>query len=140
MGNSSLKWWIIAAIIGFVLVLSALRQRVPETRLQISKLEAVTYSGTATDKEARALAQALQKLRYFQGDRPADVLLLKDPQGTIVSFVVKPDGWEKRDIENEFRVIGEEVATALGITPITLRLVDQRLRTKREFSIRSTRP
>src|SRR5665213_2585159 len=58
----------------------------------IGSRDKVWYSGTATAKDAAALGAALQSAGLFQ-DNGARVMLAKGPAGTVLSFIVGPQGW-----------------------------------------------
>src|SRR5262245_15735249 len=105
------------------------------TRLKISDVESVNYSGSATEKEASDLGAALKQIGFFQGKQQIDVLLNKGPQGVILSFVTNPEAWTKPEMEQAFRDVAGAVAGAVGGRPLTVRLLDEKLSTRKEFKL-----
>ncbi len=100
-------------------------------RTPIGKDE-VFYFGTASDSEAQALGKALTLDEYFDNSG-ATVLFSKDARGTVLSFVVGEGTWEDPQKTAGFESIVREVAPQIGGLPITLRLVNTTLETKKEL-------
>ena len=126
--------WAITVIAVIVVVLIFFgRREMMGTRYAVSDKEAVNYSGTATEGEARKLADTLREIGFFDGKREIDVLLRKETdKGTIVSFVVNNSAPE---IVAAFQEIGGVVADqALG-RPLTVRLIDDNLNTRQELRV-----
>jgi len=106
-----------------------------EKTLTVGGNDEIRYSGKATEQDARALAQALKADGYFQ-DRGVTVLVSKDADGVILSFVVRKGLWDDaKDVAN-YVVVGREIAPAVGGLPIRIRLVDSSLDVKREIALR----
>lgn len=107
------------------------------TRFEISKNEAVFYSGKAKEQDARTLGDLLTRAGFFMGEGTRDVLLRKDDDGTtIVSFVVKDGAWDEADKVAIFRLIGTSlVSNFTDGQPLLVRLVDGHLSTKKELQI-----
>ena len=126
--------WAVTIIAVILMVLIFFRRReMMGTRYAVSDREAVNYSGTATEEEARKLADTLREIGFFDGQRNVDVLLRKKKEeGTIVSFVVNTSSPE---IVSGFQEIGGVVADkALG-RPLTVRLIDDNLNTRHELRV-----
>lgn len=108
----------------------------PGKEVKISRVESVYYSGQATEQQARALGEALQKAGWFNGERTASAILRKtDEHGTVVSLVTNPQSWQDAGAEAYFKTLGHKIAPAVGGPPFKLDLVDQFRRVKREFQI-----
>jgi hypothetical protein len=109
------------------------------TRLTIIGENAVNYSGSATEQEARSLGESLKEIGYFKGDRAVDVLLRKDgKEGIIVSFVVTGNAWNDAEMVENFRIVGEAIAPSVGGAPIKVRLIDEKLNTQKEILVGAT--
>ena len=109
------------------------RKIIMGTKYKVSDKESVNYSGKATEEEAKHLGDLLKKLGVLTGERNADVLLLKnEKEGTVVSFVV--NSTEDKIVE-AFRSIGEAVSTDGFGKPLTVRLLDDHLNTRKEIKI-----
>jgi len=126
-------------IIGIAIIIAVgavvLWYRSPGTRVKISNVESVYYSGDATEAQARALGEALRNAGWFTGNREASALLYKGPKGTIISLVANPESWQDPKSEAFFQALGKQIAPAVGGPPITLRLVDRDRNVKKELHI-----
>jgi len=109
------------------------------TRLVIAGKEAVNYSGTATEAEARSLGEALNRIGYFDGTNEIDVLLKKSDEGTFISFVVNEQGYTDPVFIEQFKFITEQIAYSVGGAPVTLRLMSTNLSMKKELKIETSR-
>ena len=127
------SWAVTITAVLLVVVIFFGRREMMGTRYAVSDKEAVNYSGTATEEEARKLADTLREIGFFDGSRNIDVLLRKEKdKGTIVSFVVNTSSPE---IVSGFQEIGGVVADqALG-RPLTVRLIDDNLNTQHELRV-----
>lgn len=110
------------------------------TRFEISKNEAVFYSGKSTEQDARTLGKLLTTAGFFIGEGTRDVLLRKDDDGvTIVSFVVKDGSWDEADKVAIFRIMGTSLASNFTDgQPLLVRLVDTKLNPKKELQIENS--
>lgn len=134
------KWQMFAnvcSVLGVVLVgVIWLGQRsIMGTRLEIIGEQAVNYSGTATEQDARSLGNALKEIGYFDGKRPVDVLLSKGEGGTAISFIVNQGVWNDAETVENFRTITAALAPSVGGLPVTLRLMDEHLNTEKEVRV-----
>lgn len=127
---------VIAVVVGIVWIRHV---QLMGTRLVISGNEAVNYSGTATEAQARALGEALTRVGYFGNGNEIDVLFNKSDSETTLSFVVSTEGYTDPVYEAQFRFITEHVAYAIGGVPINVRLLSSNLNTKKEFKVETTR-
>jgi hypothetical protein len=109
------------------------------TRFSHNDKEAVNYTGTATEDDARKLAVVLQEEGFFDGTAEKDVLLNRSDKGTVISFVVKDGVWDDASYVRLFEGIGESAAGALGGLPLSLKLTDEKLNDKHEIVIKSPR-
>ena len=101
-------------------------------RYEVSPKEAINYSAAATEDDARKLAEALREIGFFDGSREVDVLLRKEDNATILSFVVNKTTPE---VISAFQEIGAAAADrALG-RPLTVRLIDENLNTRHELRV-----
>ena len=94
-------------------------------RYKVSDKESVSYSGSATEKDARKLGDILKQEGYFEGKKEMDVLIRKDDKdGTVISFVLG-SRWKTQEIADAFREIGEDIAGKGFGKPLTIRLLDK---------------
>jgi hypothetical protein len=94
----------------------------------------VFYFGSVTQEDARKLTKALTDEGYLQG-RGADVFLARHKQGTGVWFVVSDGIWDKPQDVTNFVTIVKSIAPSVGGLPITLRLLNTSLVTKKEVAV-----
>ena len=94
----------------------------------------IFYMGRATASEAKTLGEALVGDKYFQG-AGSSVLLAKDDRGTVLSFVVSDGIWDDADSVSAFEDIVKEAASSVGGLPITLRLINTALETRKEIKV-----
>jgi len=136
-GTSTTSRWIsiMGVVIGVAFALCSFGCDNMGTPVAISGTETVHYSGTATDAEATALGAGLQEVGFFGQGRKVDVLLKKGDGGTVVSFVVAPEGWVHAGNEEVFRLIGAAIAPSVGGKPLTVHLLDDKLNVKKEIAI-----
>lgn len=105
-------------------------------RYKVSDKEIVGYSGDATEADAKKLGDALKQLEYFDGKSPAEVLLKKDAkEGRVLSFVMSEGSWDQAEQQTAVKALGEALAPAIGGKPLTVRMIDKQLNTKKEFKI-----
>ena len=102
------------------------------TKLVVGSKDAVFYSGSATEADAQALADALKNDGVFQ-DRGVHVVIAKGADGTILSFVVRDGAWDQADRVRSFEAIARNVAPAIGGLPLKLRLLDIKLAVEKEL-------
>jgi hypothetical protein len=114
-----LAWLAIAATVFFLFVYG----HVAKSKVVIGSKDEVYYSGSATKADATSLGGALKTLGYFRDDGTT-VLLSKDKDGTIVSFVVKDGIWNRPEMIAGFEEIGREVAPSAGGFPLKVHLVN----------------
>ena len=103
-------------------------------RYKVSEMESVNYSGKASEDDAKKLGEILKENGYFGGTREMDVLLKKDDDGTVLSFVLN-ERWTDQEIVAGFREVGAEIANKGFGKPLTIRLIDTRLNKKNEIKI-----
>jgi hypothetical protein len=83
----------------------------------------VYYSHAATKEDAESLGQALKATGFFN-DRGTTVLLSKGTAGTVVSFALNQDAWNRPDTVFSFEEIARRVAPSIGGFPVIVRLSD----------------
>lgn len=83
----------------------------------------IFYKGSATPENAEALGAALKKIGYLQ-DRGVGVVLSKDPNNTLVAFIVKEGVWDRPDMIDAFEEIGRQIAPSVGGFPIHVQLIN----------------
>ena len=93
--------------------------------------DSIYYLGTVKQSEAQALGKSLQSVRFFQG-RGNDVFLSRHKDGTAIAYVVSNGSWDKPELVDDFEKITRNAAPSVGGLPITLRLVNTSLDTKKE--------
>jgi hypothetical protein len=94
----------------------------------------VYYSGSATEQNARAFGEALKTAGYFQG-KGFSAELLKDSDGTTLSFVVKDGAWDDAEKVKLFEDIARQIAPAVGGLPLQLRFLNANSETKKEIKV-----
>lgn len=92
--------------------------------------DGVYYAGTASEKDAKALGQALTSAGFFE-NRGADVFLAKHSDGVALSFVVGQGVWDDPALVAQFENIARQTAPAVGGLPLKLRLVNASLEAKK---------
>jgi hypothetical protein len=137
--TSSRLWKIITrllAVAGVIILLLIFfgRSSLLGTRYQATDLEAVNYSGSATEADARQLGEMLKQVGFFTGEKRGDVLLRRDDDGTAVAFVLG-SRWTDPEIVDSFKVIARAMADAGWPAPFTVRLIDKNLNSKNEFVV-----
>ncbi len=140
MSNSGTNWrWLRTAFVVVMLVVAGVswfgRKSMLGTKLKISDLETVNYSGNATEQDARSLGQSLQQIGFFDGQVAKDVLFKKGDEGIVVSFVLQSGKWNDPGIVDGFEVFGRRIAPSVGGPPLTVHLIDDKLNTKETLSI-----
>jgi hypothetical protein len=108
---------------------------VAQPKVIVGTKDEVYYSGAATEKDAKALGEALKADGFFQ-DRGVTVLLSKGTDGVTVSFVVKDGFWDDPEHLSAFGEMGRMVAPAIGGLPIKVRLLDSSLNMKKEVTVK----
>src|SRR6266567_4163826 len=94
----------------------------------------VVYQGDATEKDAKALGDALKNAGYFQ-DLGSQVVLLKGGDGTVISFVVEEGLWNNEEKIEGFQTMMHDIAPQIGEGQIKVRLVNTDIETKKEFPV-----
>src|SRR5688572_18704423 len=133
------KWLTVVLISlgGLLVLLVALffigRNATLGTKFEYSEKESVYYAGDATEAQAKSAGDVLKEVGYFAGTEERDILVRKENGKTTVSFVIKDDAdWDRPDVLADFRTMGHRLATVVGGPPLTIRLVDGQLNTKKE--------
>ena len=75
------------------------------TKYAVTEKEAVNYSGSATAQDAKTLGEDLKKWGYFDNSKTKDVLLSRDQNGTVISFVLG-GRWNDEEILTAFKQVG----------------------------------
>ena len=94
----------------------------------------VRYSGTATEQDAKALADSLKTIGYLQ-NRGVTVLLSKGGSGTMVGFAVQDGAWNNDETVATFGRIGQAIAPAVGGAPLKVRMLNTKLEKQKEIPI-----
>ena len=95
--------------------------------------DAIFFTGSATEADARALGPALVTAGYLL-DNGANVTLSKG-EGTVISLVVSDTAWEKPENIVPYENTIRQVASSVGGLPIKLRLLNASLATQREVTV-----
>ena len=132
-GNLISKIVAVVAIIVMALIFLGQKTMMGK-RYKVSEMESVNYSGKASEDDAKKLGEILKGNGYFGGTREMDVLLKKDDEGTVLSFVLN-ERWTDQEIVAGFREVGAEIANKGFGKPLTIRLIDTRLNKKNEIKI-----
>jgi hypothetical protein len=105
-------------------------------RVMVGEKDVVIFSGSATQREAEALGEALRRNGYFL-DQGYEVRLNKDALGTVVTFEVRDGLWDQPRFVNAFRVIARDAAPSIGGLPVTVRLLDSHFTVRKEMIVKS---
>ena len=126
--------WVVYTLVAFI-SFGGLPTAGRFTTLAVGAKDDVYYSQDVTEKEAKALGEALKSVGLFQ-DRGAAVFLSKHKQGAIVSFVVQDGIWDDQNKVSLFEQITRAVAPSVGGTPIKMQLQNQHRVVKKELTIK----
>ncbi|HYL75110.1 MAG TPA: hypothetical protein VEU96_12945 [Bryobacteraceae bacterium] len=110
------------------------KESLVHANLKAGANDEISYSGTSTEQDAKALAEQLKSIGYLQ-DRGTSVLLSKGPGGTVVSFVVRDGAWSNDDTVANFEQIGHSIAASVGGAPIKVRMLNTQLKKQKEIPI-----
>lgn len=116
------------------------------TKLEVKKEQAlhpylavgsdqVGYTGTATEQEAKALADELKKLDYLKDHGTMVILSKGGASGTVVSFVVQDGAWSDEDTVAKFEEIGGEIAPSVGGKPLKVRMLNSVLKKQKDIPV-----
>lgn len=94
----------------------------------------IYYLGSATAGDAKALGQALRGAGYLE-DLGVTVVVSKG-DGTTIGFVVGEGLWERPGAAASFEQLARRVAASVGGLPLTMRLLDPQMETKRQLRVR----
>jgi hypothetical protein len=120
------------ALLGPVLYLIA--TQAPPPSIFVGTKDNVFYSGAATRQDAQVLGRALAAAGYFV-DQGAAAGLTKDQRGSIISFVVRDGSWNDAALVDAFYGLAHSVAPSAGGLPLKFRLVDSKLRMKKQMLV-----
>ncbi|MGC2108222.1 MAG: hypothetical protein WA655_01815 [Candidatus Korobacteraceae bacterium] len=110
-------------------------KEITEGRIAIGTKDEIYYYSPATESDARKLAESLKSAGYFQ-DRGVSVFLSKEDGSPVVSFVVAEGVWDDpQSVASYEDHVRRAVVPVLG-RPITLRLVNSGLETKKSEIVR----
>lgn len=124
---------IVAALIVSILIAVG-RSSIMGKQLKISEQESVYYAGQATEDEARRAGEVLLAEKFFAGSSRKDVIIRRGEEGPVVSFVVGGN-WQEEKIQTALRDLGGRVADKALSRPVTVRLIDPKLNTLKEFRV-----
>ena len=106
------------------------------TAYKVSDKETLYYSGDATEADAKAVAEVLKQAGYFNGKEAAEVLFKKDAkEGRILSFMMPDGAWDNAEQQEGVKELGRLAAPAMGGKPVTVRIVDRQMNTKKEMKV-----
>ena len=103
-------------------------------RVTVGKDE-IFYFDDASQAEALALGKALEKEEYLTG-QGSSVLLQKRDGVTAISYVVAEGFWEAPEHVAGFEKLTRAVAGSVGGLPVTVRLVNTDLESKKEWVVK----
>jgi membrane associated rhomboid family serine protease len=106
--------------------------------LTIGTHDIIVYSGTATDKDARQLGQALTTMGFLR-DRGAFVLYSRGQGGSVVSLIVKDGAWQDPKLTVAFNLLGRMISRVTS-PPLRLRLLNKGRELKRELVFNDQAP
>jgi hypothetical protein len=100
-------------------------------KLTVGNSSELLYSGTATEADAKRLAETLSIVGFAKAQK-ATILYTKGRSGSVVSLVVKEGAWQNVTMAPIFDLWGRMLLGTTG-TPLKFRLLDQQLQVKKEF-------
>ena len=103
-------------------------------RASVDGKDEVFYLGQASVAEATALDRELQDEGYLTG-RGTSVVVSKDDAGTVLSFVVAEGFWNDTQRVETLEAMARKAAPLMGGLPLTLRLVNTALETRKEVAV-----
>jgi len=103
-------------------------------QLHVGTADNVWFSGTATEADATALGNALQRMEFF-GGRGALVWLAKDDGGTSLSFDVREGTWDDPRAVSQLVQFAARALPAGSGRPLTVYLMDNDLERKKTVVI-----
>jgi len=103
-------------------------------RAAIGSKDEIFYFGNATQTEAQALGKSLQDAEFLS-DKGIDVMLSKDGDGTVISYVVGDGYWDKEATVAGFEKMTRDAASTVGGLPIKMHLVNTVLEVKKEVML-----
>jgi len=103
--------------------------------IKASKQERVRYHESIPRSEAESLVEALKTTKYFDASGPSDVFFDKGDKGPILSFVVAEGAWDKPETVKFYRQLSDRVAKEINAKPLTIKLIDAKLKPQKEFTI-----
>ena len=103
-------------------------------RVKVANDDLVYYSGSATKADAENLGKALADVGFFV--KPNGIALLsKGKAGTEISFMVRDGVWDDPEIVPVFEQLGRKIASSVGGTPLTIRLVDNSMVNRKDIVV-----
>ncbi len=123
-------------VIGIILSLLIFvgRKQMMGQRYEVTAIESVNYSGSATEEDAKKLGEVLTSQGYFNGKGAKNVLLMKDENGVVISFILNTR-WDDPKVVSALRNMAVAAAQEGIGNPVTLKLLDDNLNTKNEIVI-----
>lgn len=102
---------------------------------RVNDKDDVLYSNGATEEDARVLGELLTKYNYFSGSG-ASVKIERPPQGLAVSFVLGDGSWERPEVVDSMRTIGEFLAEDHFGRPLSVHLCNRHLEVKKSLLVK----
>jgi len=103
--------------------------------VKVGSDNSIAYSGSATSQDADALGKALIQAGFFQG-KGGEAVLTKSSRGTDVYIIVRDGVWNDPEAAPVLDHIGRTAIDAVGGTPATLHLLNEKLEDKKQLHIR----
>jgi hypothetical protein len=111
----------------------SVRKAVVVGKTVVGAKDIVYYLGTATERDAKALGQALRDAKYLE-DLGVTVVVSKGG-GSAIGFVVDNSVWDRPEAVAAFQNLAREVAPSIGGLPVQLRLLNADMETKKEVAV-----
>lgn len=123
-------------VIGIILALLIFvgRKQMMGQQYQVTDIEFVNYSKNATEEDAKKLGEILTSQGFFNGKKAKNVLLMKDENGVVVSFILD-NRWDDPKVVSALRDMGAAVAQEGFGNPLTIKLLDGKLNTRNEIVV-----
>jgi hypothetical protein len=106
----------------------------PSQKVLIGAKDAVYYSGSATEAQAKALGESLKTIGFLR-DRGAMVEFSSGSEGTVIGIVVIKEVWKEPDMLKNFQDVIRGVAPSAGGLPIKLRFLNMAHETQKEVTV-----
>jgi hypothetical protein len=93
----------------------------------------IYYFGKATATDARAFSELLKANQFFVNS--GATALVSREEGLTISYVANEKAWTQPQYSAVFQLVTRQAALAMGGLPVTLRFLNQSMKTQKELLI-----